>query len=380
MQLMPQIHRLLLCVGVSVLAGLYGSELDLSQQQLALVNEAIQELQTELAAELAVADEQQSALAQLEKEMAQVRQQVKSLSQLIEQQQAELTQLGIAKAKVEKMLAEQQDEISTTLLFAYQQRTQPLLKLLLSGQRPEDWSRQLHYLSTFTSHQQQQLQAWRDKQTQLEQLDAQQTQTLAQLRRDQLDREQQLARVQQQQRRRNDLIAQLTENAGSLEQQLQQKQQEQERLNKVIADFKARLQSLPLEFPATTSIKGLKGQLPWPVKGELQTDARVSGVSDQGWLLAAEAGESVHSIYAGRLVFADYFKSQGLLAIIDHGDGVWSLYGRNQLLLKSVGSWIQAGEKIAEVGRSGGYNKSALYFELREHGEPQNPARWLAAR
>jgi septal ring factor EnvC (AmiA/AmiB activator) len=54
-----------------------------------------------------------------------------------------------------------------------------------------------------------------------------------------------------------------------------------------------------------------------------------------------------------------------------------SLYARNQALLKSVGDWVEAGEVIAKLGRSGGYEKDALYFEIRHKGQPQNPKRWL---
>ena len=31
---------------------------------------------------------------------------------------------------------------------------------------------------------------------------------------------------------------------------------------------------------------------------------------------------------------------------------------------------------IAQVGNSGGQSKSGLYFEIRHHGKPVNPARW----
>ncbi|MDO7673469.1 MAG: peptidoglycan DD-metalloendopeptidase family protein, partial [Reinekea forsetii] len=88
----------------------------------------------------------------------------------------------------------------------------------------------------------------------------------------------------------------------------------------------------------------------------------------------------VLAVRRGRVVFADFFKANGLLMIIDHGGGIWTLYGRNQALLRDVGSWVDAGDVIATVGQSGGYNESGLYFEVRKDGEPQNPANWLQKR
>lgn len=68
----------------------------------------------------------------------------------------------------------------------------------------------------------------------------------------------------------------------------------------------------------------------------------------------------------------------GLLVIVDHGDGYMSLYGHNQSLFKQVGEWVNAGEKVATVGRSGGNNRPGLYFEIRKQGSPINPAKWCA--
>ena len=53
-----------------------------------------------------------------------------------------------------------------------------------------------------------------------------------------------------------------------------------------------------------------------------------------------------------------------------------TLYGHNESLLKDTGTRIEAGEVIATVGDTGSYNKPALYFEIREQGEPLNPEKW----
>jgi septal ring factor EnvC (AmiA/AmiB activator) len=57
-----------------------------------------------------------------------------------------------------------------------------------------------------------------------------------------------------------------------------------------------------------------------------------------------------------------------------------TLYGRNQTLLRTVGEWVEAGDTLAEVGASGGFDESGLYFEVRRNGRPENPANWLEKR
>jgi septal ring factor EnvC (AmiA/AmiB activator) len=65
------------------------------------------------------------------------------------------------------------------------------------------------------------------------------------------------------------------------------------------------------------------------------------------------------------------------LLILDHGDGYMSLYGANQSLLASAGDWVNTGDVIATAGNSGNQDQTALYFEIRLHGQAQDPALWL---
>lgn len=127
-----------------------------------------------------------------------------------------------------------------------------------------------------------------------------------------------------------------------------------------------------------------RGQLPWPLEGRLRATFG-SPVDDsrmrwQGLWIAADSGDEVRAVHHGRVVFADWLNGFGLLVILDHGDGLMSLYGRNQSLLRTVGEWVRPGDVISEVGVSGGFSEPGLYFELRRNGQPENPANWLKKR
>jgi len=92
--------------------------------------------------------------------------------------------------------------------------------------------------------------------------------------------------------------------------------------------------------------------------------------------IEAKAGSVVRAVADGRVAFADWFQSFGLLLIVDHGEGYLSLYGHNQSLSKKVGEVVRGGELIAAVGDSGGQNLSGLYFEIRYRGTAEDPAQW----
>ncbi len=128
------------------------------------------------------------------------------------------------------------------------------------------------------------------------------------------------------------------------------------------------------------SFKKQKGQLYWPAKGKVKQlfgHWRSTGkVKWQGNMIKAKEGDPVHSVYYGRIAYADWLRGYGLIIIVDHGDGYMSLYGHNQTLLKEVGDWVDNNEIIATVGSSGGLQQVGLYFEIRYNGKPSNPARW----
>ncbi len=122
----------------------------------------------------------------------------------------------------------------------------------------------------------------------------------------------------------------------------------------------------------------LKGELPWPVKGELMQKfgaARVEGKSD-GVIIAADEGTEIHSITDGKVVYADWMRGYGLIIIVDHGKGFISLYAFNQSLYKKVGDVVTSGDVIASVGLSGGHDRASLYFGIRKKGKALNPAEW----
>ncbi len=96
-----------------------------------------------------------------------------------------------------------------------------------------------------------------------------------------------------------------------------------------------------------------------------------------GWLIPAREGSDVRAIHHGRVVYSDWLRGQGLLMILDHGDGWLSLYGHNRSLSAEVGDWVAPGDVIAQVGASGGATMPALYFEIRKDGSPVDPGRWL---
>jgi hypothetical protein len=106
-----------------------------------------------------------------------------------------------------------------------------------------------------------------------------------------------------------------------------------------------------------TAFGRARGQLPWPVAGQLSAqygETRASGVRWEGVVIATERDAPVRAVSSGRVVYADWLPGLGLLVIVDHGEGYMSLYGHNDRLLKAVG---RAGGSRGADCRGGGYRR-----------------------
>jgi septal ring factor EnvC (AmiA/AmiB activator) len=128
----------------------------------------------------------------------------------------------------------------------------------------------------------------------------------------------------------------------------------------------------------------LKGKLRLPVKGEIAgrfgAPRAEGGATWKGLFIRTAEGTEVHAVAPGRVVFADWLRGFGNLAIVDHGDGFLSVYGNNESILRQAGEIIRGGEVLATVGNSGGNPESGLYFELRHQGQAFDPLKWASLR
>ncbi len=114
----------------------------------------------------------------------------------------------------------------------------------------------------------------------------------------------------------------------------------------------------------------IRGGLPWPAKGAVNSYGN-------GVLIKASAGSEVHAVASGRVIYAGFLRGYGMLLIVNHGDGWMSMYGNNESLLRNVGDQVEAGEAVGTASAPTGVN-SGVYFELRKHGKPVDPRRWLS--
>ncbi|HJA94695.1 MAG TPA: peptidoglycan DD-metalloendopeptidase family protein [Candidatus Eisenbergiella merdipullorum] len=93
---------------------------------------------------------------------------------------------------------------------------------------------------------------------------------------------------------------------------------------------------------------------------------------------AANAGTPIMAAYDGTVVGASYNSSMGNYVMIDHGDGLYTIYMHASELYVSSGQTVSKGETIAAVGSTGRSTGPHLHFSVRLNGEYVNPWNYLS--
>ncbi len=95
--------------------------------------------------------------------------------------------------------------------------------------------------------------------------------------------------------------------------------------------------------------------------------------------LAAPQGTPIYAADGGTVLVASWMNGYGNVVIIDHGNGIQTLYAhiRDGGTMVSAGQSVGRGDKIAEVGSTGNSTGPHCHFEVRVNGTPVDPMGYL---
>ena len=94
--------------------------------------------------------------------------------------------------------------------------------------------------------------------------------------------------------------------------------------------------------------------------------------------IPARSGTAILASGGGRVAFAGRKGAYGLAVVIDHGDGLATLYGHASRLLVQAGDIVLPQQKIALVGSTGRSTGPHLHFEVIRDGDRVEPRGYLA--
>ncbi len=406
------------------------------ERQRADLRARIQTLQKELEAREAVRKEAADALKVSEVAISQTTRRLNELSTQLKKARTELEALKNQIQRQQGILVQRREELSDQLRRQYASGLSPWAALL-SGDDPQELSRNLSYLDYISQARAKtvaelkieierlaQLEARLDvRQKEVSQLVGETTQQRSVLESQQKERATVLARIEGQiQAQRSEAIrlgqddqrlsglidrlggqileakkaeearraeqtklaeqAKREEQAKQAESARRAEEQQIERARRVAQEQELKESARASEAAATPqSGEGLKKGLRWPLRGTVMArfgTNRPEGGIWRGVLIKASGGTPVHAVGGGTVVYSNWLRGFGNLLIVDHGEQYLSVYAYNQSLLKQVGDSVRAGDSLALAGSTGGQVNSALYFEIRHRGAAVDPLTFLS--
>lgn len=354
-----------------------------SQAELEQLRQRIGVLQAELTQARGEQDRERQRLREVETQIGNLHRNRARIERELATQSKRLAGLERDYAAQERAIAGQRQALAAQVRAAYGMGRQEQLKIVLNQEDPSRLGRMLGYYGYFNRARLERIQAIDAAQQRLRAVEAEVLAEQERLVELQARHQASAAALADERAAREELLATLAGRIESQDRELARSRADEERLVKLLGSLQQALDDLTDTKAQRQPFAGQRGKLAWPARGSFTArygrSRGVGGLRWQGVVIGAEEGGEVRAVSHGRVAFADWLRGYGLLVILDHGDGYMSLYGYNQALNKEVGDWVEGGEPIASVGRSGGNAQAGLYFEIRHRGRPVDPERWCRA-
>ena len=371
---------LFLLFSTALIAESVDDKIEEKERELIDLQSRIDEITTKLNSSV---QHRQTLIDQLRITELQIGRSTRKLRELKETLDRLRTHIAILKGNRRLQKAElevQRKELIRQLRAAYAMGRQEQLKILLNQENTALLSRVMAYYDYFNRARTERiiitkkvLNALRNTEQEI----AQESELLSQLLMQEQKEQQRLGKVNN---ARLLVITALDSEIQGKGDELQELKRNEQKLQSLVKELQEeQLIALSLETGGDIPFKELKGALKWPTSGRLINSygtIKTVGIKWDGVMISAPEGQEVRSVHHGRVAFADWLRGFGLLLIIDHGDGYMTLYGHNQSLFKEIGEWVEPGETVALVGRSGGRGSAGVYFGIRYNGRPVNPQVW----
>ncbi len=177
---------------------------------------------------------------------------------------------------------------------------------------------------------------------------------------------------------RRQMLAALKNRKSERKETLEYLRKAAERMDKTISELRRQ------SYKGQGDFGSYQGLLKMPVQGKIISNFGKNVKEDSGVLnyrngieIRSERGTPVRAVFEGKTVFTDWIKGYGRVIIISHGNNYHTVYAHIEDLFSKKGETVESGQVIATVGDSGSTEGPALYFEIRHHGEPVDPAQWI---
>jgi septal ring factor EnvC (AmiA/AmiB activator) len=309
------------------------------------------------------------------------------INQQIKEKDQELANLSTKIVELGKDVQTRQSSISARLRILYMEGRTGYWKTLFAADSFTDAAHRMDYISWVAQREHQLVRQFQEDLSNLQLLNEQQTNAREELLHLQGETQQTIQKVSGLKRQKRTVLVSLSKEKDSHERMVEDLQKSAEQVDKLLKELDQRFQLAQSRMRQPAGRLPSLGSLLWPVEGKVVSyfgrqkhPTFDTFVNKKGIEIQAKEGSPIHSVSSGKVVYADWLKGYGLVVIVDHTNGFYSLYAHASKILVAEGTSVTNGQVIGETGETGVTEEGALYFELRKGTTPIDPLKWLAKR
>lgn len=121
------------------------------------------------------------------------------------------------------------------------------------------------------------------------------------------------------------------------------------------------------------------GDFIWPVKGCITAyfHQKTKGINNKGIDISTQNAQNIVAARDGRVIFIGRLTGYGQTIILDHKDGLCTVYCGYAASGVKLGEEVKRGTILAKTENNADRNTDSLHFEVRRKHKPQNPLFYL---
>jgi len=362
-------------------------EIEQERNRLLELNQEIRETQQKAQKVETQQDSLLKTIEKLDQKLTRKQDEYQKIDRQLRKKDRELSDLNAQLAKLQSTTKKQRHSVSARLRLLYMEGRDGYLKVLLSANSFSHFERRLAYLSILTKQEYHLLQQFHADLKELEQLHDQQARARDELLEYKRKTEMAIGEMKGVKNKKNVLLTSLSKEKELYDQSVLGLQRSAEQVDTLVKelDQRSKLEQSKSRAPSPRPLS--RGSLLWPTEGKVVTffgrqkhPTFDTYINKKGIEIKTSGGSPIRTVSSGDVVYADWLKGYGLVVIIDHHNGFYSLYAHASKLLVEEGQSVELGQTIGETGETGLTEGNTLYFELREGTKPVNPLKWLVKR
>lgn len=331
----------------------------------------------------------ESHVAELDSELTSVTAELKELQEKLQDkiQEIENTKTEIEKAKAVE--EKQYEDMKVRIKYMYEQGNTQYAAMILEADSIADFLNKADYVSSISEYDRKMLEKYEKTREEVEDLEArlvieqQELEIQEKETKDKVDAIEVLVAAKQEE------LKTVNGQIASKEELIAEYEADIEEQNRVIQELEAAAKRAAEEAAQTGSStqKYDGGIFAWPCPAYTRISSEFGyrmhptlGVVKfhNGVDLAAPAGSAILAAYDGTVISAAYNSSMGNYVMINHGDGIYTIYMHASALYVSAGQKVSKGETIAAVGTTGRSTGNHLHFSVRVNGEYVDPMGYIS--